>query len=260
MSDMYITIPSYFDDWATADAETVGYNGAHITFAEGYPTLAAAKSYSSNSKVKCVIYWNAVAGQYDVVVYGKSPFQIGEKFYLVGLANGREQGTVWTKSGTLPEAQKTSTDPTIWQARISRGYNLNSFNSDIPVYANETEAFNAINDGDWEEAGPEPGPEPEMYERKVLNMNGGYVMIDCTGVNLQTAEKTVNGLFSAISKAFETDKPVVAYGIINEGDAVVELSPANICLYFDDENKLFGFNHPAGFAITVSNEDVVTIQ
>lgn len=43
-------------------------------------------------------------------------------------------------------------------------------------------------------------------------MNGGYIMIDCGGLNLlaQSAQ-TIAGLYAKIAAAFASDKPILAY-------------------------------------------------
>ena len=49
-------------------------------------------------------------------------------------------------------------------------------------------------------------------------MNGGYAMVDCTGVDLSDLG-TVTGLYKKVSGALETDKPIVLYNIVNGDQA-----------------------------------------
>lgn len=44
-------------------------------------------------------------------------------------------------------------------------------------------------------------------------MNGGYVMIDATGIDLLAeSSKTVAGIYNKFLKALQADKPILAYG------------------------------------------------
>ena len=49
-------------------------------------------------------------------------------------------------------------------------------------------------------------------------MNGGYAMIDCTGVDLNDLG-TVTGLYKKVKSAIETEKPIVLCGIVNDGQS-----------------------------------------
>lgn len=51
-----------------------------------------------------------------------------------------------------------------------------------------------------------------------MNLNGGYVMVDCNGVDLNDLG-TVTGLYKKVSGALETDKPIVLYNIVNDTQA-----------------------------------------
>ena len=42
-------------------------------------------------------------------------------------------------------------------------------------------------------------------------MNGGYIMVDCTGINLLADSKvTVSGMYDKCKKAYESGKPIIA--------------------------------------------------
>ena len=45
-------------------------------------------------------------------------------------------------------------------------------------------------------------------------MNGGYVMVDATGIDLLAeSSKTVAGIYNKFLKALQSGKPIIAYGI-----------------------------------------------
>lgn len=54
-------------------------------------------------------------------------------------------------------------------------------------------------------------------------MNGGYVMIDCTGLDLTkgSAEQTISGIYSNTQKCMESGKPIFAYNCVWGTDGVV---------------------------------------
>ena len=45
-------------------------------------------------------------------------------------------------------------------------------------------------------------------------MNGGYAMVDCTGIDLSDLG-TVSGLYARVKAAISTEKPIVLSGIVN---------------------------------------------
>lgn len=72
-------------------------------------------------------------------------------------------------------------------------------------------------------------------------MNGGYIMIDCGGLNLlaQSAQ-TITGLYAKITAAFASGKPIYAYNM-NYGENV-PMSPAQV----------FGINEAGLYILTTS--------
>lgn len=43
--------------------------------------------------------------------------------------------------------------------------------------------------------------------------NGGYIMVDCTGIDLNTSTKqTITGIFNRVETAFKTGKPIYCVG------------------------------------------------
>lgn len=46
-------------------------------------------------------------------------------------------------------------------------------------------------------------------------MNGGYVMVDCKGLDLSTAEEqTISGLYADMISAIDSGKPMYAYNCV----------------------------------------------
>lgn len=72
-------------------------------------------------------------------------------------------------------------------------------------------------------------------------MNGGYIMIDCGGLNLlaQSAQ-TIAGLYAKITAAFASGKPIYACNM-NYGENV-PMSPAQV----------FGINEAGLYILTAS--------
>lgn len=54
-------------------------------------------------------------------------------------------------------------------------------------------------------------------------MNGGYSMIDCTGLDLTkgSAEQTISGIYSGTQKCMESGKPIFANNCVWGTDGIV---------------------------------------
>ena len=54
-------------------------------------------------------------------------------------------------------------------------------------------------------------------------MNGGYVMIDCTGLDLTkgSTEQTINGIYGKTQACMETGKPIYANNCVWGTDGIV---------------------------------------
>lgn len=87
-------------------------------------------------------------------------------------------------------------------------------------------------------------------------MNGGYVMIDCTGIDLLKGEtpQTVTGLYAKVQAAMQTGKPIYAFGMIwGSGKPV---TPVQVfCIQFDNEVICTA----STLQVRVNSSDVVTI-
>ena len=84
-------------------------------------------------------------------------------------------------------------------------------------------------------------------------INSGYVMIDCTGVDLGNLG-TVNGFYDKVKSALSTGKVLVLTGIVNETQSF-----SNIVAYggIESANSVFLSFFPT--TLHVSSSDVVTM-
>lgn len=84
-------------------------------------------------------------------------------------------------------------------------------------------------------------------------MNGGYSMIDCTGLNLGNPG-TVTGLYEKALKAIKTGKPLFLNNVVN-GDQAFTSIPG----FGGIESSTSVFISFVPVTIHISNADVVTI-
>lgn len=84
-------------------------------------------------------------------------------------------------------------------------------------------------------------------------MNGGYVMIDCTGLDLSNPGK-VNGLYARTKKAIETNKPIQLYWLRNNTQG---FTPVPAFGGVESASSVFLSFFPV--TIHIDNEDTVTI-
>lgn len=87
-------------------------------------------------------------------------------------------------------------------------------------------------------------------------MASGYIMIDCTGLNLLAgSSQTINGLYAKCVEALDTGKPCIAFNLIyGEG---VPMSPVPVFGIYEDANIIFT---ASVLQIIVTPEDGVTIN
>lgn len=88
-------------------------------------------------------------------------------------------------------------------------------------------------------------------------MNGGYVMIDCAGLDLLKGEtpQTITGLYKKVQAAIQTGKPIYALGMIwGSGKPVTPVQVFCIQLYEDEV-----YCTASTLQVRVKNTDVVTI-
>ena len=84
-------------------------------------------------------------------------------------------------------------------------------------------------------------------------MNGGYAMIDCTGVDLGDLG-TVPGLYNQVKAAISTNKPMMLYGLVNGLQA---FTPVPAFGGVESSTSVFLSFFPV--TIHISNTNVVTM-
>ena len=83
----------------------------------------------------------------------------------------------------------------------------------------------------------------------------GYVVVDCTGIDLAAEEKlTVSGIFAAFTDAVNCGKPIFAENIVGDDEA---FSPANVVVTLSSGDYIFTLG---GATVTIDAEDGVTIS
>ena len=86
-------------------------------------------------------------------------------------------------------------------------------------------------------------------------MNGGYAMIDGTGINLSvTTAQEIDGIYEQIYNAMSTDKPLLFTGVLMENTGL--MTPTYGTAYISGETirvLLSGKN------LTVTTDDNVTV-
>lgn len=84
-------------------------------------------------------------------------------------------------------------------------------------------------------------------------MNGGYVMVDCAGLDLSNPGK-VAGLYERAKKAIETNKPIQLYGLKNSAQG---FTPVPAFGGVESASSVFLSFFPV--TIHIDSEDTVTI-
>ena len=84
-------------------------------------------------------------------------------------------------------------------------------------------------------------------------MNGGYSMIDCSGVDLGTLG-TVSGIYEKTKQAIETGKPLVLCGIVNGEQAFTPM-----VAYGGVESATSVFVSFFPITLHINNLDVITM-
>lgn len=84
-------------------------------------------------------------------------------------------------------------------------------------------------------------------------MNGGYAIINCTGLDLGDLG-TVPGLYAAAKRAIGTNKPLVLTGIVNGDQAFTPM-----IAYGGEESETSVFLSFYPVTLHISNQNVVTI-
>ena len=87
-------------------------------------------------------------------------------------------------------------------------------------------------------------------------MNGGYIMVDCTGLDLTDNQaQSISGIWDKAVEAVKVDKPIVAYNC--EYGTGVKVSPVTCFGWYidDDEIVIVG----ATLHIHVKDDDTATV-
>ena len=88
-------------------------------------------------------------------------------------------------------------------------------------------------------------------------MKGGYVLVDCKGLDLTSeSTQTINGLYAKVKAAMATGKLIIAENMIWGGDG--SISPVHV--FAIDMGSTYGIYCTAStLQIRISPADVVTI-
>lgn len=92
-------------------------------------------------------------------------------------------------------------------------------------------------------------------------MNGGYAMIDCTGLDLTkgSTPQTIDGLYDSLQVALEHGKPVIAYNCEwNENGVDRLMSPISVMVVQYSENLIVAT--ASTLQVFVGSDDSVTIN
>ena len=84
-------------------------------------------------------------------------------------------------------------------------------------------------------------------------MNGGYTMIDCSGVDLNNLG-TVAGLYARVKSAIKSNKQIVLYNIVN---STQEFTP--ITAYGGEESATSVFLSFFPITLHIDSDNVVTM-
>ena len=86
-------------------------------------------------------------------------------------------------------------------------------------------------------------------------MNGGYVLVDCTGIDLLAqSKKTVNGIYAKCAEAYASGKPIIAANC--EYGSGVPMTPIPVMAIVEDGTYVFTASI---LQIRVGSDDGVTI-
>lgn len=88
-------------------------------------------------------------------------------------------------------------------------------------------------------------------------MNGGYIMIDCAGLDLikGTTPQTVTGIYAECQRAMKTGKPIFAY---NCTWGLLPVTPIQVFLIQINETQVIATS--STLQIIVASNDVITIN
>ena len=89
-------------------------------------------------------------------------------------------------------------------------------------------------------------------------MNGGYIMIDCKGLDLTSAEEqTISGLYNDMIRAIDSGKPLVAYNCVWGSNSDSPMTP--IPFFAQKWNSTMLVGTASILNITCTSVDKVTV-
>ena len=88
-------------------------------------------------------------------------------------------------------------------------------------------------------------------------MNGGYVMIDCTGLDLTkgSTPQSISGIYNKTKEAIKSNKPMYAYNCVWDDKFVSPIQCFGII--FDDNDIIVT---SSVFQIVITTSDSITIR
>lgn len=84
-------------------------------------------------------------------------------------------------------------------------------------------------------------------------INTGYILLDCTGIDLATASATITGIYEKALGAIDTGKVIYLANVVN---GTTTYSPMPVYGALVDTTITFNL---VGKTITITNADAVTI-
>ena len=89
-------------------------------------------------------------------------------------------------------------------------------------------------------------------------MNGGYIMIDCKGLDLTSAEEqTISGLYDAMISAIKSGKPLYAYNCVWGSNSDSPMTP--IPFFAQQWNSTMVVGTASVLNITCTSADKVNV-
>lgn len=87
-------------------------------------------------------------------------------------------------------------------------------------------------------------------------MNGGYIMVDCTGLDLtDTESQSISGIWDKAVDAIEADKPIIAHNC--EYGTGVKVSPVTCFGWYIDIDEIVIVG--ATLHIHIKDDDTATV-
>lgn len=86
-------------------------------------------------------------------------------------------------------------------------------------------------------------------------MKGGYILVDCGGLELNdSSTQSITGLYKRAKAALASGKPAYACNcVMNDGAC----SPVSVAAWQEDENTIIATGHV--FRVTIESDDDVTV-